>query len=230
MNSSKLVETKAYGPVTTPSVAVLILVNLISVWGVVVLGWKVFPLLLLFWAENVIIGVLNVLRILLAKPDNAKMWVAKLFCIPFFCMHYGMFTFVHGIFVVGIFGDGFQGSTEFPGPHTFARLIRDLGLSSAVLALFLSHAFSFVYNYLYRGEFKRVDPPMLMDQPYDRVVILHLAILGGGFLVMKLNSPLAGLLLLTILKTWFDVRTHLREHRRLQNLPDSTPPNQPISN
>lgn len=203
----------------SPSLAILVLANLIPVYGVLALGWEVFPLLLLFWTENVIIGVFNVLRMLLAKPDSPGMWVAKVFLIPFFCVHYGMFTFIHGVFVVGFFGGWFRQGAEFPGPHTFVQLIRDLGLDWAVLGLFLSHGFSFAYNYLYRGEFKRVDAHMLMDQPYKRVVVLHLTILGGGFLMMALNSPLAGLLLLTALKTWIDARSHLREHRRLHNMP-----------
>lgn len=205
----------------SPSLAVLVLANLIPVYGVVALGWEVFPLLLLFWTENVIIGVFNVLRMLIAKPDSPGMWVAKVFLIPFFCVHYGMFTFIHGVFVVGFFGGWFRQGAEFPGPHTFVQLIQDLGLDWAVLGLFLSHGFSFAYNYLYRGEFKRVDAHTLMGQPYKRVVVLHLTILVGGYLMMALNSPLTGLLFLTALKTWIDARAHFREHRRLQEKPGS---------
>lgn len=207
-----------------PSLLVLVLANLIPVYGVVALGWEVFPLLLLFWSENLIIGVFNILRILFAAPNNPVMWLGKAFLIPFFCFHYGMFTYGHGLFVVGFFGGWFRQDADFPRPYTFLQLIQNLGLEWAVLGLFLSHAFSFAYNYLYRGEFKRVDPLTLMEQPYKRVVVLHITIIGGGFIMMALNSPLGGLLLLTALKTWLDARGHLREHQQLHRIRNSRQP------
>jgi hypothetical protein len=43
---------------------------------------------------------------------------------------------------------------------------------------------------------------------------LHLAILGGGFLVMALGSPQFALALLVLLKIGFDLNAHLRERRK----------------
>jgi hypothetical protein len=55
----------------------LIAANLVPIYGVVFLGWEVFPLLLLFWLENLIIGMYNVLKMMLAIPDNAANWVVN---------------------------------------------------------------------------------------------------------------------------------------------------------
>ena len=60
-----------------PSLIVLIAANLVPIYGVVFLGWEVFPLLLLFWLENLIIGMYNVLKMMLATPDNAANWVVN---------------------------------------------------------------------------------------------------------------------------------------------------------
>ena len=92
---------------------VLILANLIPLAGVVLFQWDVLAILLLYWAESVIIGVLNVLRIVACKTDNILHGVLpqlagqpipeelsknipsvtgfalKLFLIPFFIVHYG---------------------------------------------------------------------------------------------------------------------------------------------
>ena len=95
-----------------PSVIALVLANLVPVFGVLFLHWEVFPLMFLFWSENAIIGVLNVLKMLTANPESPVSWAGKLFIIPFFCVHYGMFTFVHGIFVIALFGGGL---TTLPG-------------------------------------------------------------------------------------------------------------------
>jgi len=43
-------------------------------------------------------------------------------------------------------------------------------------------------------------------------MVLHVVILGGGFLVTMLGSPLIALALLVVLKTGLDLFAHLREH------------------
>src|SRR5687768_3492797 len=85
---------------------VLVAANLVPLIGVLFFGWPLLALLTLFWLENVVIGVLNVARMLLADPRDAALWGAKALLVPFFCFHYGMFTAVHGVFVFSIFGGG----------------------------------------------------------------------------------------------------------------------------
>jgi hypothetical protein len=45
-----------------PSVWFLIGANLIPVLGVIVWGWSVFLVMFLYWLENVILGLINVLK------------------------------------------------------------------------------------------------------------------------------------------------------------------------
>lgn len=197
-----------------PSVIALLLANLVPVFGVLFLHWEVFPLMFLFWFENVIVGVFNVLKMLFAAPENPQAWAGKVFLIPFFCVHYGIFTFVHGVFVIGLFGGGFRPGAEFPISETFWQALRENHLGWAVLGLAVSRGISFATNYLGNGEYRRASLQQLMAQPYGRVVVLHLAILGGGFLVMVLHSPVAGLLLLVALKIAFDLRGHFAERKK----------------
>ena len=92
------------------SVWTLVLANLVPVYGVLALGWDVFPLVLLFWLENVVIGAFNVLRLLVARPDDGGVWALKVVIVPFFIVHYGLFTMVHGVFVFVLFaGSGGEG-------------------------------------------------------------------------------------------------------------------------
>lgn len=192
-----------------PSVLALLTANLVPLAGVFLFDWEVFPLLLLFWFENVIIGFFNALKMVCASPAQKLQWAAKLFIVPFFCFHYGMFTFVHGVFVVALFGGGTR--RGFPGPGTFLTEMIEQKLLWAVLGLFLSHAISFTHNYLIGGEFRRAAAPALMIQPYGRIVVLHLTILLGGALMMALKSPTIGLVFLVVLKILLDLRAHLAE-------------------
>ena len=41
----------------------IVLSNLIPLWGVLFRGWDVFAIMLLFWLENLVIGVFNACRI-----------------------------------------------------------------------------------------------------------------------------------------------------------------------
>ena len=202
-----------FSGVLRPSALVLILANLGPVYGVLFLGWKVFPVIFLFWLENLIIGAFNVFRMLLADPTNKPFWVLKLFLIPFFCVHFGLFTFVHGVFVMGFFGGMFRTGAPFPDGTIIMGFIREYRLALPIIGLAASHAISFVVNYLGEGEYLKASPMQLMQQPYSRVIVLHITILAGGALVTILQAPIVGLLLLVALKTGLDLRSHLREHR-----------------
>jgi hypothetical protein len=64
------------------------------------------------------------------------------------------------------------------------------------------------------GEYRRASLDKLMFQPYGRIAVLHLTILGGGILMLALDSPTVGLVLLVILKIGLDLSAHLKERRR----------------
>jgi hypothetical protein len=197
-----------------PSVVVLILANLVPLFGVIFLDWKVFPLMLLFWIENVIVGIFNVFKMLTCQPEKPEKWAAKAAAIPFFCVHYGMFTLVHGLFVFFMFGGMMDDDSFFPKPSTIVNAMGGFQIFWAVLALFLSHSVSFFMNFIGKGEFKKSSLNQLMSEPYTRVVILHLTIIFGGFLMMFLGSPIAGLILLIAIKTIVDIRAHLKQHNK----------------
>ncbi len=194
-----------------PSVLALLVANVYPVIGVILFGWDAFFLLILFWMENLVIGFYTVLKMLLISRDKAS-WTAKFPIVAFFCVHYGIFTLVHGVFVFFLFsGYMMDGPASLEEVITRQKLI-ELGWGG--LALLISHGVSLFYNYLGKGEYKRTSLKDVMEQPYGRVVILHLTIIFGGFLIMLLGSPVVGLLFLIVLKTSIDIRAHLREHAK----------------
>jgi hypothetical protein len=82
----------------------------------------------------------------------------------------------------------------------------------ALLALFVSHGYSFVTNFLGRQEHKRRTVNHQMGEPYGRIMFMHLVLIFGGFLVMLLGSPVPVLIAVIGLKIWFDLRAHIRQH------------------
>jgi hypothetical protein len=220
------------------SALALIVSNLIPLFGVLFLSWDTFEIVGLYWVENVVIGAVNVLKIATCRPNPAELnltkvgkrnavrrfgrgalrvdreHASKLFFIPFFTVHYGLFCFVHGIFVMAFFAPESFSGWPLGGMHTFSQMFSERHLWWAVLALAASHLYSYVVNFLGRGEYRRTTLPVLMFQPYARVVVLHLAILFGAFGVVFLGSNAGVLVLLVIGKTALDLAMHLAERRR----------------
>jgi len=211
------------------TVVFLVAVNLIPLFGVFLLGWSLFSIMVLYWIENGIIGVFNFVKIgfsagpvipgagpgLLARP-GVEVFVSRVFFMFFFAIHYGLFWVVHGVFVFALFGH-FDPSS--------AGSAWSSGVTFAALALLLSHGFSFVVNFLGKKEYLGISPQQQMGQPYARVVVLHVTILAGGFLVAILGTPVAALVVLIALKTGIDVRAHLGEHRKAERRLDEASTN-----
>ena len=191
------------------SSAVLVGANLVPLFGVALGWWSTFEVMLLFWAENVVIGVMQLRR--LGALAVLRGEATAVLTAAFFTVHYGLFTFVHGIFVMTLFGPA---GPDLPGAWDGAEiLLSPAGLLPALGALAASHLLSFAVNFLHGGEYRTATPHGLMTQPYQRVIVLHLVVLFGGFFVSGMQEPLGGLLLLVGLKIAFDLRAHLQEHR-----------------
>lgn len=202
-----------------PTLIALIAANLVPLAGVFVWDWQVFDILLVFWCENVLIGFFNILRILCAGWRRRN--PVALPNAAFFTLHYGMFTAVHGVFVFEMFGpseDARAVAASFP-PDLFA-VLQLPGAGVALSALFLSHLFSFLVRFIGDGEIDRTSFGALMMAPYGRVVILHLVILFGGFLVHITGDARWALALLVGIKIAFDLAAHKISHEKLAARPE----------
>ena len=190
------------------SSAVLILANLVPLGGVLFLDWRVFDVLLLYWAENVVIGAINVLRI--GVSGGREKW----FVMPFFAVHYGIFCFGHLMAIMGIF-DPSGGSETIS--HLFFGMTPGEALKSplwiGIAAIAVSHLFSFFGNFIGAGEYRRTSAKELMSRPYGRIVVLHVTVLFGAGLIQWLGSPVSMLLLLIAAKTVLDLKLHKSERQ-----------------
>lgn len=145
----------------------LIAANLVPLIGAVWFGWDVTTVLLTYWLENGIVGLLNVPKMLLAGGKEQPLsavgaaagiggWVALTL---FFVVHYGIFWLVHGVFVIVLAGGALA-----------------------------SHAVSFWLNYIGRGEYRNASLGGQMFAPYPRMVVLHLTIVLGGAVLIGMAS------------------------------------------
>lgn len=186
------------------SILLLVLANLIPVVGVVLWDWDVFFLLLLFWCENVIIGLFGIIKIAMSGGG--------LFTPLFFCIHYGGFMFGHVMVLFGLFSETSNSAETFSEPGHLWVMFTLPAYWIPVLALFVSHTWSFVTNFVLTDERRTLNPMQAMGVPYKRMVVTHVALIGGGFLLTASNEPMLGLLLLLAMKISLDVMFHRKEH------------------
>ena len=195
------------------STLALLTANLMPLFGVLALGWSVAPIMVFYWSENLVVGFFNVLKMRLAQGSVANSNTSlngrpvretdRGAMILFFIAHYGIFTLVHGVFVMTLFAARWRGAFS------------ELGL--ALLFLTVSHGISFRRNFIGRGEYQKVAFTTLFWQPYGRVVVMHLTILGGGAWAQAKGSPVYALVVLVTLKTIIDLGLHFLEHRKFQH-------------
>ncbi len=215
-------------PKPSLSIVALTVANLVPLIGVLFLGWDAAAIVLLYWIENLIVGFFNILRMLLVKVESRSKLFQKLFMIPFFCVHFGGFCAVHGFFLLAFFKIGSPDEAMTPtdvwlGPFIFLQLLysvvmqlwhsRPPGLEWPAVGLFVSHGISFITNFI-KGQHDLTQKlGDIMIRPYKRIVLMHVAIIVGGLLVMKLGSPVALLCVLIFLKIGIDIRLHVKSYR-----------------
>lgn len=193
-----------------PSLWAVILGNLLSIVVALIFGWSMGEMLWIYWGQSVIIGTLNVRRILSLKEFSTKNFTmndepvpetpeAKRSVAVFFAFHYGFFHFVYAVF-----------------------LWQELALDSVPLneliflvlcmtGFLVSHGYSLSYNA--GRDFKHQKPNIgtLMFYPYIRILPMHLIIIFGhrmeGMMVM---------LAFMAMKTVADAAMHMAEHYLFQ--------------
>lgn len=184
----------------------LVAANLLPLVGVLRLGWKVGDIMLVYWAESVIIGLINIAKLVIVGR-----WAA-IFYAPFFVGHYGAFMAGHLMFVYMMFVRGAEHLDHIAMAEVTATL---LSLWPALLGLTASHLLSFFQNFIGRREYTRSKVSDQMNAPYKRVLVMQVTIIIGGMLTLALGSSLPALLLLIVLKTLIDVNAHRGERQRV---------------
>lgn len=184
------------------ALAALVVFNLVPLIGVFAWGWQSFDLIFLYWMENVVIGVFTVLRMLVRPYGHALELVFPLFLAPFFALHYGGFCWGHGTFVVSLFApDNLQHSTL---AATVLQVLSTDIMLYALASLALIQVMDWARDIRHRG-LGADGVKDLMVNPYRRIIVLHVTILGAGFALAALDEPTTGLLLLVLVKSAADV-------------------------
>ena len=188
--------------------------------GVIEWKWDVRSLVLLYWWENLIIGALQVVKLLVSPVSISYSWRALILrfgLCGFFVVHYGGFCAVHGLFLllIGDFsrGPNFGEVNFFLGPFVFLSLLWNVASQTlailptsalwSLLAIFVARLVAMIGSYKQWREF---EVSVLMLEPYKHIVVVHLAVLFGAMLALWSNNAWPVLLLVVLGKMLLDLR------------------------
>ena len=191
--------------VMSPSGLALIGANLVPLAGVLFFGWDLAGVIVLFWAESAVIGFYTALKMAVVGKLMA------LLAVPFFVGHFGGFMAGHFLFIDAFFVRGVDATGPAPGAREALQSIFD-PLWFSLAGLFISHGVSFYDNFLGRREYAHATMNALMVTPYNRIIVMQLALIFGGWIILLLMNPMPALALLVLLKTALDFTAHRTEH------------------
>ena len=190
----------------TSSAVLLVLANMTPVFGVFLFGWDAVTILVLYWLETVIIGGLNFVKILSLRTSDTPsnlFFLGNIYTACFFIVHFGIFTWIHGEFLKEMFG----------AESLLSGISEGGAIMWTALSFFISHIFSMIINFYGKKEYLGRTPKTQMRQPYDRVFVMNMAAVFGGYLVQNFGAPVLAVILLIVIKTGIDLAAHSKEHK-----------------
>lgn len=177
------------------TIGLILIGNLIPVFGVAVLGWDAALILLLYWSENVVVGLLTLPRIVRARGDRTGKEGSPGANGCFFAVHYGVFCIGHLVFAMVLAND--LAKVDGQG-DVWGRTFGDRGFWLAVAAIAILHLVQQVRDWWMIRAWRDASPIMEMFRPYGRIAVLHVTVLFGAWLMLELKAPAWTVLLLCV--------------------------------
>ncbi len=183
------------------AVIAAVLGNLIPVYAVVQLGWDPGEILILYWLENVILGLFALSKIRASR--RGEKGTAGLPAL--FVLHYGVFCAGHLVFVL-VLADSLAQQHGASGGG-LDRAFAQAGFGWAVLGLLVINGLSQWWDWWIPERWLTSDPRREMVAPYGRIVVLHLTLLIGTGLMVMFNAPAGTILILCLMKAVLEIVT-----------------------
>ena len=201
----------------------LVFVNLLPILGAIFLGWDINTLLLIYWSENVVVGIFTVLKMLKVenifdKNNKYKIEVIKPQTDPAnekdrkgsylgaFLFTYGIFCLIHGIILLTIASES--------SLNIFGLF---LNVVISFVLLFISHLVSYKTNYIDKEEYKNTSVVELFIRSFKRIFIIQFTMVIL-FFALRGTDNFVGVTLMVIIKIIADLIGHRSEHMTIKRV------------
>ncbi len=203
----------------TPTVWAIGAANLVSLFGVAVLNWDIFSIIILFWSETIIVYLLIIIKMATSaayrnqRRENTKysaIGAAILYFLSYIVISWVILISLapppaHTSFPIAV-------SPEFLSFSSFGAAFTQSAIG--ILAFLISHLISFFVNFLWRKEYASIEFSLMTKIPYKRFGAGKFAILIGAIVAYAINSPIPFIPVI-IIKIVLDAAAHSDEHNLL---------------
>jgi hypothetical protein len=190
---------------------IIILANLIPVYGVWFLGWSAREAFVIYAMETIILGLLTILKLLIATlyrgtdkwyANNSVSQVSGLFFIFFFTIHYGLFVAIQTSLISSSITTG--GKDGFF--HFFFHWYEYIDSENVwILGGFVaSYLATDLFPFLAKGQYRTVPMMLLMFQPYGRIFVQQVIVIIGS-MFLALGSGKGFILVFAVVKIIADL-------------------------
>lgn len=191
----------------------LIVTNLIPIWGVWFKGWDAKMMFLVYCLESIIIGIYNFLQLWLTtiykkkdvwNEDQPDSLVSGYMFMFFFLAHYGFFIFIQlNIFlsIVHFKNESF-GAIDFV-VHFYKHMP---AYALWLLLLFaITYGFIVLKEFVFTGAYKTISMGSLLFAPYGRIVVQQFVVIVGSFVLLINKEGKIFILVFVIVKIFFEL-------------------------
>jgi hypothetical protein len=199
----------------------LIITNLILMVLAIILDWKTYDQVMVFWSENLVIGFYTLIKIPYCKevePEFADHLPVSpkngaIVMIPFFLLVFLMFCALHLAMIHMLFMNETEAYQRLHSQDLFPQI----NWQSVVISIFIlgiHHGISLWLNFFGNKEYENYSMNQMLIVPFKRVILVHLIVLIFGLMlhVLQFNSVIL-ICLFFLAKIWIDYKRHLAEHR-----------------
>lgn len=190
----------------------LVLVNLIPLYGVWFEGWSASEVFLVYCLETVIIGLVNVLKmasvtLFVKKSDvwqnaGSSSMQSGWFFIFFFIVHYGFFVFIQTQLFFGVSGMIPNGSML----GNYAQIPVLLGANGKLLLLIFITYYTLqaFFEFFMTGNYKTISMGRLMFEPYIRIFVQQVVVILGS-IFLQFGAGKIFVLVFVVAKIFFEL-------------------------
>ena len=190
----------------------LIVVNLIPLYGVWFEGWNASQVFLVYCLETVIIGLINVLKmacvtVFIKKTDvwqngGASTMQSGWFFIFFFIIHYGFFVFIQTQIFFSVSGL-IPGHTLMGGYSKIPSLLGNNG--KLMLLIFIAYyTLQTFIDFFIKGNYKTISLGRLMFEPYIRIFVQQFVVILGS-MFLSFGAGKIFILIFVVVKIFFEL-------------------------
>jgi uncharacterized protein DUF6498 len=208
----------------------LVLANGLATWEFVANNGSIIEVLWIYWLQSVIIGIINVVRILTTplRPLNLKTTpdanpfdalltngpaglLMRIGVAGFFTFHYGFFHALYAVFLTVLSNPSnsisLTESTATNDP-VFTGTISLLWLMVNAAVFAVHHIFTFIIERKQLQQNPKDAPSLdeVMGRPYGRIIPMHLIIIIGPMISIYFGNSMIFIVFI-ILKTALDIRS-----------------------